>query len=76
MDKDNITQNLLDAGCDSLFIEEFFRLQKSGQEKELFRLLAKHKSKLLESLYENQKKIDCLDYLVFRFKERNTNENN
>jgi len=69
MDKGNIFQNLKDAGCDSFLIKEFFRLKNSGQVNELFRLLSKHKSKLLETLHENQKKIDCLDFLVFDLKQ-------
>lgn len=66
MDKDNISENLKDAGCDSLLIEEFFRLDMKGQ----LNLLSKHKSKLLQNLREAQKRIDCLDYLVFNLQHQ------
>jgi len=69
MDKDNIVQNLQDAGCGSLLIDEFFRLKNLGKNEELFSLLSKHRAKLLESLFENQKKIDCLDFLIFNMKK-------
>jgi len=70
MDKNDISQNLKDAGCDLTTINEFFRLKNTGQKQELLHLLSKHKTVLLESLYENQKKIDCLDFLIFSLKER------
>lgn len=71
MDNNNIYQNLKDAGCEASLIEEFFELQKTGQKKDLLNLLAIHKSQLIKRLYENQKKIDCLDFLIFSLKEWN-----
>ncbi len=66
MDKDNIVQNLKDAGCEQNFIDEFLLLEKSTQ----FNLLAKHKHSLLNRLHDNQKQIDCLDYLIFNLKQK------
>lgn len=66
MDKDEIIQNLKDAGCEQSLIDEFLKLEKSAQ----LGLLAKHKSSLLEELHKNQKQIDCLDYLVFNLKQK------
>lgn len=65
MDKNNLLQNLKDAGCEQKLIGEFFKLEKSAQ----FRLLAKYRSSLLDKLHNNQKQIDCLDYLIFNLKE-------
>lgn len=64
MDKDKITQNLKDAGCKKLLIEQILALDL----KEQLKLLAKHRANLLDELHKNQKQIDCLDYLVFNLK--------
>lgn len=66
MDKDKIIQNLKDAGCEQILIDEFFKLEKSTQ----FSLLAKHRTKLLDTLHRNQKQIDCLDFLIFDLKQK------
>ena len=67
-DKD-ILQNLKEADCSDEFIEEFFRVRKHGNDKMLVQLLYKHKSQLLEALHDSQKKIDCLDYLIFQIEQ-------
>lgn len=63
---EDILQNLKDADCSSEFIEEFFKLKKYGHSKLLVQLLFKHKNYLLENLHKAQRKIDCLDYLIFQ----------
>lgn len=67
-DKD-ILQNLKDAACSDEFIEEFFKIREQGNNRMLVQLLYKHKSQLLESLHNFQKKIDCLDYLIFQINQ-------
>ena len=66
MNKDLIIQNLKDAGCEQNLIDEFLKLEESAQ----LKLLAKHRSNLLEELHKNQKQIDCLDYLIFNLKQK------
>lgn len=61
-----ISKNLEDAGCGSAQIDEFWRLFRAGRERELRALLAKHRRHLLDSCHAEQKKIDCLDYLVYQ----------
>ena len=67
-DKD-LLQNLKDADCSNEFIEEFFRVREHGNDKMLVQLLYKHKSQLLDCLHDSQKKIDCLDYLIFQINQ-------
>ncbi len=67
-DKD-ILQNLKDADCSSEFMEEFFKIKEFGPSKKLVQLLYKHKFSLLDSLHDSQKKIDCLDYLIFQINQ-------
>lgn len=58
-------QNLKDTGCTPKTIEEICRLHGNGQVQDAVKVLRIHRCSLLESLHENQKKIDCLDFLVW-----------
>lgn len=61
MNRNIIFQNLEDAGCNLLIIEDFSN----------FMLLTIIK-KLLNNLHKAQKQIDCLDFLIFSLKQKNT----
>ena len=50
--------------CDE-FIREFTELGRGGREAEQRRLLAKRRAELLDELHESQRRIDCLDYLIY-----------
>ena len=64
-----LVTNLVDAGCDSELIEEFMNLLKTGEKEAGLSLLAKHRQFLLDCYHADQKKIDCLDYLIFGMKQ-------
>lgn len=67
-----IIQNLVDAGCGQEFISEFMEdLRKDNISKDL-KLLAAHRRSLLDNLHKEQKRIDCLDYLVYRMTKENS----
>ena len=73
-DKD-ILQILKDADCSDELIAKFFKIRELGLNIQLIQLLYKHKSQLLDSLHASQKKIDCLDYLIFQINQAvNTNK--
>ena len=59
-------RNLRDAGCCDEFIREFTELGRTGKEAEQRRLLSKRRAELLDELHESQRRIDCLDYLIYR----------
>lgn len=59
-------RNLRDAGCCDEFIREFTELGRTGKEAEQRRLLSKRRAELLDDLHESQRRIDCLDYLIYR----------
>jgi len=65
--KDNgaLLENLADAGCDKELAERFLSLVRQGREEEALGLLAQHRKTLLEHCHTAEKKIDCLDYLVY-----------
>ena len=67
-----IIQNLIDAGCGQEFISEFMEdLRKDNISKDL-KLLQAHRRSLLDNLHKEQKRIDCLDYLVYRMTKENS----
>jgi hypothetical protein len=58
--------NLQDAGCPEEVIKAF--VQGGTTEKRL-RILALYRAGLLEGIHAEQKKLDCLDYLIFNMKK-------
>lgn len=70
-DENAIVQNLIDAGCGQEFIAEFMEdFRKKNISKDL-KLLAAHRRLLLDNLHKEQKRIDCLDYLVYKMEKEN-----
>ena len=67
--KRDVIQNLKDAGCDSSTIDVFFKLGDVKSQECVLKLLSKHKAALLKDLHDNQRKIDCLDHLIFDIKQ-------
>lgn len=65
-----VIQNLKDAGCDESTIEIFMDDIKNGKVDDGLKLLATHRRSLLDALHKDQKKIDCLDYLVFIMRKK------
>ena len=63
--EEDIIQNLKDAGCDEGVIQTFMNDLQCGKQIEGTHLLQKHRRKLLDHLHQAQRKIDCLDYLLF-----------
>lgn len=64
-----IIQNLKDAGCEEELIKRFMLYDMEGKLKEQLKLLAKHRCLLLDEIHKGQKKIDCLDYLIYNMKK-------
>lgn len=62
-------QNLKDAGCDSETIQEFTAKIKKESKEEGILLLERYRRSLLDVLHTDQRKIDCLDYLVYQLKK-------
>lgn len=64
-------QTLKDAGCDTQTIKACISLAESGQQASLLEILAQKKIALLDTVHKNQKRIDCLDFLVYQIKRGN-----
>lgn len=65
--KESIRQNLIDAGCDDVFIEQFDTC--SGDTMRCEKMLAAHRKELLDEVHAKEHCISCLDYLVFMMKK-------
>lgn len=65
----NLIDILKDAGCSEELKKQLIALQENGQTDEFLRLLAKHKTNLLTDLHASQKRVDCLDFLVYKIKK-------
>lgn len=65
----SLIRNLRDAGCGAPLIKKILALHESGNIRGELRLLAAQRSGLLEKVHVAQKKVDCLDYLVFQMKQ-------
>ena len=59
-------QNLMDAGCDLRMAQQCMALAKDKKALDILKLLSKHRSELLEELHEQQRKLDCLDFLLYK----------
>ena len=64
-----VVANLADAGCDNEQIEQFMDLLKTGRKEAGVSLLAKHRRFLLDCYHADQKRIDCLDYLIYKMNQ-------
>ncbi len=65
-----IIQNLKDAGCDCETIERYVFLEKRESTQKQMELLSMHRDRLLEKIHREEKRIDCLDYLVHQLRKR------
>ena len=64
-----VLQNLKDAGCSQETIDRFMDCFKQGMVNDQLQILSQHRKALLEEMHREQKRIDCLDYLVYKLKK-------
>lgn len=66
---DAIAQNLRDAGCQESFIKSFLDSLTQGTPAEQERMLEQERRCILEKVHDEQKKLDCFDYLRYTLKK-------
>lgn len=66
--REAVIQNLRDAGCAPDIIECCVACMEQGKKKELLKRLEEHRRGLLHKVHEEEKHIDCLDYLVYQIR--------
>ena len=57
-------QNLLDAGCSRSQADTILSLHNAGRVAEAKQWLLRHRLFLMEELHADQRRLDCLDYLL------------
>ncbi len=68
--KEDIIENLKDAGCDEAGIEYFIQEFLNGNEKMGVKMLREHRAELLDKFHAEQAKIDCLDYFLYKLDKK------
>lgn len=66
--REAVVQNLEDAGCAPDIIECCMACMEQGKRNELLKRLEEHRKGLLRKVHEEEKHIDCLDYLVYQIR--------
>lgn len=66
--REAVIQNLKDAGCTRDIIECCIACMEQGKKNELLKRLEEHRTGLLHKVHEEEKHIDCLDYLVYQIR--------
>lgn len=69
--EEELVQNLQDAGCKAEQVKQFLALRDVGDRKGQMKLLRGQRDCLLDEVHVGQKKIDCLDYLVYQMEKGN-----
>lgn len=59
-------ENLVDAGCNPSDIECCMDMARSDKWHAMLPTLKRHRTQLLNSIHEEQSKLNCLDYLIFK----------
>lgn len=67
--RETIVQNLKDAGCASQMIDDFMLYFDKNQKEKQLALLAVQRQDLLNRVHIEEKKISCLDYLIYQIKK-------
>lgn len=69
MSDQEIIQNLKDAGCCDEIIDLCCQSLNNKDLLTMYQILQKHRQTLLNNLHIYQKKLDCLDYLLFQIEK-------
>ncbi len=70
--EEDVIQNLKDAGCSPDTITCFMECLGQDDLSSPLKLMEEHRKCLLNKVHEEEKHIDCLDYLVYQIR-RNRN---
>ena len=65
-----LIQNLVDAGCKQTEIDSFMHFYDCKEEEQQIKLLEKQREDLLQRVHTEEKKISCLDYLLYQIQKK------
>ncbi len=63
-------ENLIDAGCTPEIVQQCMTLAQQQENDALLRILSRHRKSLLDTVHQNEKRIDCLDYLIYKLEKQ------
>lgn len=61
-----IIQNLEDAGCETEMIQDFLRWLDKGHQAKQLEILEHQREYLLDRVHAEERRISCLDYLIYQ----------
>lgn len=61
--------HLSDVGCGKHMTEQILRMRKDGDRTGEMKLLTKLRQTLLNRIHANQRKLDCLDFLLYQMNQ-------
>ena len=64
--RESVIQNLEDAGCGTEMIQDFMGWFDKGQQAKQLELLEHQREYLLGRVHRDERRISCLDYLVYQ----------
>lgn len=64
-----LMRNLEDAGCSDATIERFMACSGEGECARQLKILCRYRCQLLEQVHQEQKKLECLDDLIYTIKK-------
>ena len=70
--RESVIQNLEDAGCETEMIRNFLGWFDKGQQKKQLELLEHQREDLLGRVHKEEKRISCLDYLIYQIQGNRT----
>lgn len=68
-ERDAVIQNLKDTGCSEGFVDRFLACYDKEEKEGQMKLLESWRADLLEQVHIGERKISCLDHLVYRLKK-------
>ena len=67
--RENLIQNLKDAGCCEKMIRDFMEYFDEEDIDRQIALLELHRDDLLDNVHSEERKISCLDYLLYQIRK-------
>lgn len=73
--RESVIQNLEDAGCETEMIQDFMGWFDKGQQAKQLELLEHQRECLLGRVHKDERRISCLDYLIYQIQGKTTGKN-
>ena len=68
--RESVIQNLEDAGCEAGTIRDFLKWFEQGRKEKQLEVLEYQREYLLDRVHKDERRISCLDYLIYQVQEK------